>query len=123
MRTKPAKLRDFSGKWRITEMSEWDKEFCDMEVKAFIGIGIGGGGEFQFGLVQGSICGELKKRGDGRIFDFTWEGGDDSNEASGDGWMELLGSNTAQGVIRFHGGDSSRFLAKRKKAGKGMGKK
>jgi len=105
----------YYGKWRIIKMSEWDKDYCDMEFPAFIEIKKGGSGEFQFGLVSASLYGELKDAHEGRFFDFTWEGNDENDEATGDGWMKLKENGTAEGEIRFHGGDKSLFWAKRKK--------
>lgn len=43
------------GRWRITEMEQWDRDYCDMEVPAFIEFRPDGLGEFQFGLVSGDI--------------------------------------------------------------------
>lgn len=104
----------YYGKWRITKMSEWDKEYCDMEVPAFITIKRGGSGEFQFGLVTACLDGEFKDAPKGRFFDFTWEGNDENDEVPGDGWMKLKEDDIAEGEIRFHGGDKSLFWAKRK---------
>ncbi|MBU2638562.1 MAG: hypothetical protein KJ955_06310 [Nanoarchaeota archaeon] len=109
------KWQRFAGIWSITKMSEWDKEYCNMEVQAFISIKQGGCGEFQFGLVQGDICGEVKKSGDDRIFDFTWEGQDELDAESGDGWFMVKEDGSAEGEIRIHRGDKSMFWAKRRK--------
>ncbi len=111
--TKSELKRQFVGKWRIIKMSEWDREYCDMEVKAYILIEGGGSGEFQFGLVSGSICGDFKKIHEECLFDFTWEGNEEYDAVSGDGWMEIRGNGTAEGEIRFHGGDKSMFWAKK----------
>ena len=29
---------NYSGQWRITEMSQWDSEYLDMDVPAYIAI-------------------------------------------------------------------------------------
>lgn len=108
-----ADKRDFSGKWRIIRMSEWDKEYCDSEVKAFIAIESSGSGEFQFGLVVGSVCGDFRKMAEGTIFDFTWEGSEESEQVSGDGWMKITKIGMAEGEIGFHAGDRSMFWAKK----------
>ena len=107
---KPRSVNKFIGAWRIVRMSEWDKEYCDMKVRAFIQIDAKGMGEFQFGLVSGSVCGDFIGRDGEDIFDFTWEG---SDEASGDGWMKIKHDGTAEGKLRIHAGDSSRFWAKK----------
>ena len=94
-------------------MSEWEEQYCNMEVQAHIKIGKGGVGEFQFGLVSGSICGEFITRNNRNIFDFTWEGCDECDEASGDGWMVKKEDCKAEGEIRFHAGDKSVFWAEK----------
>lgn len=102
----------FVGKWRIIHMDDFTKKDIDMEVPAFIDVERGGCGEFQFILVRGAMCGDFKNN---EIFDFTWEGGDDCDEASGDGWMKLRpGGTAAEGEIRFHCGDTHKFRAVKK---------
>ena len=108
------KQSNFSGTWRIVKMSNWDEEYCNMEVQAFINIKKSGAGEFQFGLVSGSMSGEFIQRDGDKIFDFTWEGSDECDESSGDGWMKIKKDGTAEGEIRFHEGDKSMFWAKKR---------
>jgi hypothetical protein len=106
--------KDFIGRWRITQMSEWDNDYVNEEVQAFIKIEKSGNGEFQFGLVQGSMSGDFKKEHEGIIYDFTWDGNDECDSANGDGWMKILSDGTAEGEIRFHMGENSKFLAKKR---------
>lgn len=101
-----------SGKWMIAEMSEWDKEFCDQEIKAYIAIK-GNGGEFQFGLVCGNMDGEFINSPFGAVFDFTFLGNDECDETSGDGWLRTIDGKIANGEIRFHEGDKSSFTARK----------
>jgi hypothetical protein len=49
------------------------------------------------------------------IFDFTFEGNDECDSANGDGWMKINEDRTAEGEIRFHLGDTSKFFAKKAK--------
>ena len=107
--------KDFIGTWRITKMSEWSNDYVNEEVQAFIKIEKSGMGEFHFGLVQGSMCGNFKKNEEGMIFDFTFEGTDECEQTSGDGWMKINADATAEGEIRFHLGDMSKFWAKKSK--------
>ena len=44
-----------AGTWHITEMDEWDEDYCNMEVQAYLKLNRQGNGEFQFGLVHGYI--------------------------------------------------------------------
>jgi hypothetical protein len=73
----------YEGLWHITEMEMWDEDYLNMEVQAFIRIKREGGGEFQFGLVSGQIDGAVVKTAAGERFEFTWEGNDECDPASG----------------------------------------
>jgi hypothetical protein len=61
---------EFTGTWHIYEMSNWDDEYFNMEVQAYIEIDEQGNGEFQFGLVHGYIDGDIIKDGLGRRLSF-----------------------------------------------------
>ncbi len=103
----------FTGTWYITEMENWDEDYFNMEVQAYLEIDQRGAGEFQFGLVFGSIDGEVEQDGSGERFRFTWEGNDENDSASGSGWLKLKSKDMLEGKIKFHQGDSSLFLAER----------
>ena len=104
-------FKELEGTWHIYEMEAWDEDYFNMEVQEFIEIMPKYTGYFQFGLVRGSLdMDEID--GDGRI-DFTWNGADENDEASGGGWLKLKDKNTLEGKIKFHEGDSSTLLAKR----------
>ncbi len=102
-----------AGTWNITEMENWDEDYFNMEVQAYIEIDQRGSGNFQFGLVVGQIDGEIVKDGAGERLEFTWDGNDENDEAFGSGWVKLKDKNTLEGKIKFHQGDSSLFSAKR----------
>jgi uncharacterized protein YndB with AHSA1/START domain len=106
----------FTGTWIITEMEMWDAEYINMEVQAYIRIGVDGLGDFQFGLVSGEIDGEVVKLGNVERFEFTWEGQDEMDPVSGSGWLKSTGQNRGEGRIKIHLGDSSAFKAVREKA-------
>ena len=105
----------FLGTWRIYKMEMWDKDYLDMECKAYIRIERGSLGEFRFGLVQCDIDGEIVKSGGESRFEFTFDGNDEMDPTSGSGWARLTGKNDMEGKIKFHKGDSSLFWAKRLK--------
>ncbi len=96
-------------------MEMWDEDYFNMEVQAYIKVGSKGLGDFQFGLVSGQIDGEVVKDGADERFEFTWDGNDECSQASGGGWLRLKDKYTLEGKIKFHLGDSSKFLAKRAK--------
>lgn len=104
---------NFAGTWHITEMETWGEDYFNMEVQAYFKITEKGTGDFQFGLVTGYMDGEIVKEKSGEKLEFTWEGGDENDEASGSGWLKLKDETTLEGKIKFHGGDSSLFMAKR----------
>jgi hypothetical protein len=87
----------------------------DMEVPAFIRFEKEGG-DFRFGLVSGSIDGRYRSNSGIASVEFTWEGQDEMDAASGRGWATLESDNVLRGMIIFHGGDESGFVAKRRKA-------
>lgn len=104
-------LKKFEGTWHIYEMEQWDEDYFNMDVQAFIKIASKGTGNFQFGLVSGQLdIDEID--GDGRL-EFTWSGSDECDEAFGSGWIALKDENTLKGKIKFHEGDSSKFMARR----------
>lgn len=94
-------------------MTDFDRKDIDMEVKAHITIERGGSGEFQFLLVHGNISGEFVHTPSGALFDFTWLGNDECDEASGDGWIRSMDGRKAEGKIRFHCGDTHPFQARK----------
>lgn len=96
-----------TGKWRITKMPDYTSDFPDMVEPAYILFDGKGGGEFAFGCVTGAIHGA----GDGNAIEFDWDGNNEMDEASGDGWAELQPDGSIKGQICFHGGDEANFTA------------
>jgi hypothetical protein len=101
----------YEGIWHIIQMDMWDEDYFNMEVQAFIQVGSNGLGHFQFGLVSGDMDGEVVNVGNLERFDFTWEGNDENDPASGSGWLKLSETAKLKGSIKFHHGDSSEFVA------------
>ncbi len=106
---------EFTGTWHIFEMEQWDEDYFNMEVQAFIAIESDNSGCFQFGLVNGEIDGRVVGYPDSKRFEFTWEGNDECDPASGSGWLRMKEKDLLEGEFRFHEGDSSIFLARRAK--------
>ncbi len=98
-----------AGKWRIVEMELWNREFIDLLGPGYISFDDQGSGEFCFGAVTGSLdCSYAKSS-----IHFTWEGSDEMDQASGDGYAELRDDSAIIGEIAFHLGDKSSFTARR----------
>ena len=96
------------GKWRIVRMPDYTADFPDMAGPAYILFDGKGGGEFAFGCVTGAI----HAAGDGNAIEFAWDGNDEMDEASGEGWAELQTDGSTIGQICFHGGDEADFIAR-----------
>ena len=107
-------MKKFLGTWNISKMDEWDEDYLHMETQAYIKIDRRGYGEFQFGLVRAGIHGEMEEFGGEKRFSFTFEGSDEGELLSGDGWLKVVDENSLQGYIRFHSGDSSLLKAERR---------
>jgi len=70
-------------------------------------------GEFQFGLVQGGLDARVSVTDGIARVEFSWEGCDESDPASGRGWMQVKGDQV-KGRIYLHQGDDSDFTAVRR---------
>ncbi len=100
-----------AGTWRIVEMDLWNREAIDLVGPAFIRFNADGTGNFRFIAVDGYLdCRDAKRREPPRV-DFTWEGEDEGDHASGRGWAQLETDGSLRGHISFHAGDDSGFRA------------
>ncbi len=107
----------FEGRWHIVSMTEWDEDFINAEVQGFFEFDAEGGGQFQFGYVQGDMDCRLTTRDGKPAVEWTWEGNDEMDPAEGRGWAVLEGDEL-HGMIFFHEGDDSGFVAKRAEGSK-----
>jgi hypothetical protein len=107
----------FTGRWQIASMDEWDVNYVDEEGPAFIEFGADQMGEFRFGLTSGNIDYRITERGGNPAVEWTWEGMDEMDPCTGRGWA-VLEVDELHGMIFFHQGDESGFVAKRAKAQK-----
>jgi hypothetical protein len=98
------------GRWKITEMEQWELEFLDMVEPAHITFEKGGWGSFHFGCVDADFEWRLDP-GSGRV-DFTIQGFDEEDDVDGKGWAKAE-SKLMIGHIGFHPGEESGFKAKK----------
>ena len=98
------------GHWHIISMSNWDEDYVNEEVRAFIEFEPSGRGEFHFGYVRGGIDYREALRKGKPAVEFTWDGNDEMDPAHGRGWAVLDGERL-KGMILFHRGDESDFVA------------
>lgn len=102
------------GRWRIVSMSQWEDEYLDEEVEAYIEFDERGGGSFHFGYIQG-VLDYREGRRDGQLAaEFSWEGGDgaDGTPLTGRGWA-MLKDERLNGIFAIHMGEESDFEAGR----------
>jgi hypothetical protein len=95
----------------IVEMDLWDRDATDHVGPAFIELSADGTGRFRFIAVDGYLDCRYAERGDLPRVEFTWEGNDEGDRASGRGWAQLETNGSLRGHIFFHAGDDSRFRA------------
>jgi hypothetical protein len=91
------------GKWRIVETPDYD-----MGQPAYIVFAMAGG-EFAMGCLTGSIHGVC----DGDAVEFTWQGNNEMEPASGHGWADLQDDGSLEGEIAIGNGDEIAFVARR----------
>jgi uncharacterized protein YndB with AHSA1/START domain len=84
-----------------------------MEVQAYIDVNEKRLGQFQFGLVRGSLDGEIVDYDGEERLEFTWEGQDELEPVFGSSWLKLRDDDNLEGWIKFHLGDRSTFRARR----------
>jgi hypothetical protein len=103
----------FMGRWRIVSMSGWGQDFVDEEEEGYIEFSENDKGEFHFGYVHGHMDYRLTQRDGEPAVEWTWDGNDEMDPAQGRGWAVVRGGEL-HGMIFFHGGDDSDFVAKKK---------
>jgi hypothetical protein len=107
----------FTGLWHIVSMEEWDEDYFNEEVQAFIEFEENGTGHFQFGYVRGYMDWRVSIRDGEPAAEWSWEGYDEMDQVVGRGWAKPKGDEL-HGMIFIHLGDESGFVAKRAKAQK-----
>ena len=108
---KPRPKSPFAGRWRIVSMSAWDESFIDEE-EGYFEFTEKGGGQFHFGYVHGRMdCKPTTRDGEPAV-EWTWNGNDEMDPAQGRGWAVVKGDEL-HGMIFFHGGDDSEFVARK----------
>ena len=92
------------GKWRVVETPDHDMAVPG----AYILFGKSDG-EFAFDCLTGTIHGLCQ----GDAVEFTWQGNDEMEPASGSGWAELQNDGSLEGEICLDNGDDIPFIARR----------
>jgi len=110
-RRAPSFALAFTGRWRITEMYEWDE--IDLGGSAHITFSGKDHGKLAFLAVDADLDVRYGSPDGAACAEFSWEGFDDGSAASGRGWAALGGAGRLVGHIFIHKGDDSGFVAER----------
>ena len=94
-------------------MSAWEQGFVDEEEEGYVEFNDKGSGEFHFGYVHGHMDCKVTTRDGEPAVEWTWDGNDEMDPAQGRGWAVVKGDEL-HGMIFFHVGDDSEFVAKKK---------
>jgi hypothetical protein len=111
----PRATTDPYGRWRIVEMDLWNQEDVDLVAPGFIEFEPNHTGSLGFIAVQGGVEWRDASRGGRPGVEFSWEGFDESDPATGRGWAVIEEDDSLRGRIFFHLGDDSGFSALRRK--------
>ncbi len=107
-----------SGKWRVAEVPDLVDDYLELTPDPHVTLKVRARGEidgaYQFGAQTGTIDGSLEQLADGRVrLSFTFEGEDELDPVHGYGEAVLTDANTLDGYMRYHQGDTYRFIWKR----------
>jgi hypothetical protein len=110
-RRTPGFARALAGRWRITEMDEWDE--IDLLGSAHVTFTGNDGGEPAFLALEADLDVRYGTRDGVACAEFSWEGFDDGIPASGRGWAALGTAGRLVGHLFIQKGDDSGFVAER----------
>jgi hypothetical protein len=92
------------GRWRVVRTPGYDMA----GPTAYIQFDADGG-EFALDCLTGAFHGACEDD----TVDFDWQGNNEMDPASGEGWAELLQDGSLEGEIHLHNGDDIPFIARR----------
>jgi len=93
-------------------MEQWDLKFINEQGAGYFEFKPNNQGSFMFGYVKGEIDFRDAKADKNKI-EYSWTGQDIIDEASGQGYFEIISDDEIYGTIAFHQGDSSWVKATR----------
>jgi hypothetical protein len=103
--------KTFVGKWRITELQDYDADYVDMCGPAMLTIGSRGSGRINFGASEAEIDCRMDDF-DERVVRFSFEGSDEGDPICGHGYC-LVAGDELHGRIFRHLSDTFGFKARR----------
>lgn len=92
------------GKWHVVETPEYHMAGAGSYI-----LFDEDSGEFSLDCLTGTFHGRCESD----AVEFTWEGNDEMEAASGHGWAELQQDGSLEGEIRLGNGDEIPFIARR----------
>jgi hypothetical protein len=98
----PAFAKAFVGRWRIVEMDVWDKDFLDLVETAHLTFKGAADGEIAFGALKSFLDVRYGTRDGSACAEFSWEGNDENDPASGRGWVVLGTAGRLVGHFYIH---------------------
>jgi hypothetical protein len=101
----------FRGRWRIVSTDVWETQDLDDLGPAQITFGPGRAGELNVIAISASVDYRVGVRDGAPIVEFSWEGDDDGQRASGRGWARPDRRGLV-GRLFIHEGEAE-FVAKR----------
>ncbi|MFT3854157.1 MAG: hypothetical protein QM733_15655 [Ilumatobacteraceae bacterium] len=101
------------GRWRIVGSEAWNQDDLDLVEPATIEFGADRLGRFRLIAVEGDLDARFVERDGLPAVEFSWDGFDELDPASGRGWAVLGADGALRGRIFFHRGDDSEFWAER----------
>jgi hypothetical protein len=110
MAKRPAFAKAFTGRWRIVEIDNWDDDFLNLVEEAHITFHGAADGEIAFGAVKGFLDVRYGARDGSACAEFSWEGSDDNDPASGRGWVSIGTARRLVGHFYIHNGEESGFV-------------
>ena len=109
----PPSPRLLFGRWRIVEMDVWDKDFLDLVETAHLTFKGAADGEIAFGALKGFLDVRYGTRDGSACAEFSWQGNDENDPASGRGWVVLGTAGRLVGHFYIHNGEASGFVCDR----------
>ena len=105
----PAFAKAFAGRWRIVEMDVWNNDVLDLVEEAHRTAD----GEIVFGALKGFLDVRYGARDGSACAEFSWEGNDDNDPASGREWVVVGAAGRLVGHFYIHNGEDSGFVCER----------
>lgn len=106
-------MHDFEGRWRITWMEIWPRDYVDLIEPGYFQFDEDGLGAFVFGVVRGWI--DVRVSSEKPYLEYSWQGNAEGDDYCGRGWFEFRNRNQGEGKLFIHCGDESGIKIERER--------